>query len=41
MFGDINPVNFDTDGAVIPEIYKEIKFPDDTGEGTKNENYRY
>ena len=28
MFDNIDPVDFDTDGTVIPEIYKEIKFPD-------------
>ncbi len=41
MFDDINPANFNTDGAVIPEVYKEIKFPDADGEGAKNEDYRY
>ena len=28
MFDNIDPADFDTDGTVIPEIYKEIKFPD-------------
>lgn len=28
MFDNIDPADFDTDGTVIPEIYKEIKFQD-------------